>query len=122
MKVYRKMLYSLSLLTMALLSPAKQVDAATDGSPGSGADAGSLPSGLSGFQSIADDAYDFLMWVIWFGGPIFFLIALFRHIKSNDPGDKKQAKQWMRGIAIGTIGAQIVLWLLHEYLAPKFGG
>ncbi|MFB5678820.1 hypothetical protein ACE5KN_28370 [Paenibacillus terreus] len=112
MKIYRKMMYSLGLLTMALTTVPKHAHASGGG--------GSLPSGLGGFQSISDDAYNFAMWVIWVLGPILFLIALTQYMKSNDPGDKKQAKQWMYAIAIATIAAQIVVWFLHEYLAPKF--
>lgn len=89
-------------------------------SPTYAADQGKLNSKLSGFQTIADDVFSFVMWGVWTVGPILFVAALFKHMKSNDPGDKKDAKKWMTVIGVCFIAAQLAVWFLRDYLAPKF--
>lgn len=84
------------------------------------ADPSSIDAQLSGFKAIADDVNKFVMWLLWIGAPIAFVIALIMYQKTNDPGDKKDAKRWMTGIVITFILGQLATWLFHSYLNGKF--
>ncbi|MGY3386817.1 heme/copper-type cytochrome/quinol oxidase subunit 2 [Paenibacillus polymyxa] len=114
MKWLDKTKYVLSTLAMAILLPMSSASA--------GANQGALPSKLSGAQQIIDDINKAMYWVIWSAGPIFFFIALYKHMASNDPSEKKTQRKWMKVIVGSVIGGQLAVWFLHDYLTSKFGG
>ncbi|MGM1023156.1 MAG: hypothetical protein ACQEXV_22220 [Bacillota bacterium] len=111
MKWSDKTKYVLSSLAMTILLPMSSVSAANQGA---------LPSKFSGAQSIVDDITKAAYWIIWSAGPIFFLIALYKHMATNEASEKKQQRQWMKVIIGSVIAAQLVVWLLHDYLMSKF--
>lgn len=109
MKFIDKVRYTIATAAMMVIVPVSYADAS-----------GALPQKLGGLDSIAKDVQGFIQWLIWIGGPILFLLALWRYMKTNDANDKKQAKNWMVAISITFIAAQIAVWFLQVYLAGKF--
>lgn len=75
---------------------------------------------FKGSNKIMNDLYTLAQWAVRAGAVVAFLWALAKHLRSNDPGDKKDARNWMIGIVVAYVFGEIAIWFFKDYLKGAF--